>query len=95
MRTFVYIDGFNFYYGAVKNTPYKWLDFSKLCQHLLSPNQILKIKYFTARVKARPSDPRQPIRQQTYLRALQTIPKLWAKKASRFYSASTKRCLTN
>lgn len=76
MRTFVYIDGFNFYYGAVKNTPYKWLDFSKFCQHLLPSNQILKIKYFTARVKARPSDPRQPIRQQTYLRALQTIPNL-------------------
>ncbi len=27
MRTYIYIDGFNFYYGAVKDTPYKWLDF--------------------------------------------------------------------
>jgi hypothetical protein len=26
MNTFVYIDGFNLYYGAVKGTPYKWLD---------------------------------------------------------------------
>jgi hypothetical protein len=22
----VYIDGFNFYYGAAKGTPHKWLD---------------------------------------------------------------------
>ncbi len=26
MLTNVYVDGFNFYYGAVKGTPYKWLD---------------------------------------------------------------------
>ena len=24
MGTWVYIDGFNLYYGAVKDTPYKW-----------------------------------------------------------------------
>jgi 6-hydroxy-3-succinoylpyridine 3-monooxygenase len=33
-RTIVYVDGFNLYYGAVRGTPYKWLD--------------LQIKYFTA-----------------------------------------------
>ena len=26
MRTRVYIDGLNLYYGAVKGTPFKWLD---------------------------------------------------------------------
>ena len=25
-RTIVYIDGFNFYYGAIRGTQYKWLD---------------------------------------------------------------------
>ena len=74
MRINVYIDGFNFYYGAVKGTPYKWLDLSRLCQLLLPRCQINRIKYFTALVNARAHDPQQPIRQQTYLRALRTIP---------------------
>lgn len=76
MRTYVYVDGFNLYYGAVKGTPYKWLNILKLCQLLLPKNQILKIKYFSALVTARPGDPDQPNRQQIYLRALRTIPHL-------------------
>ena len=77
MRTYVYIDGFNFYYRAVKDTPYKWLDFNTLFQHLLSPkNQIISIKYFTALVSGK-FDPDQPIRQKTYIRAIQKyIPRL-------------------
>jgi hypothetical protein len=74
MRTYVYVDGFNLYYGAVKGTPFKWLDIKKLCELLLPTHQIAKIKYFTARVRARPGDPDQPTRQQTYLRALATLP---------------------
>ena len=76
MRTTVYVDGFNLYYGATKGTPYKWLNILKLCQLLLPKNQILKIKYFTALVTGRPGDPDQPNRQQIYLRALRTIPDL-------------------
>jgi uncharacterized LabA/DUF88 family protein len=76
MKTIVYVDGFNLYYGAVKGTPYKWLDIHKLCQLLLPKNQITKIKYFTALVTARPNDVDQPNRQQIYLRALRTIPNL-------------------
>ena len=30
MRTYIYIDGFNFYYGAVKDTPFKWLNFNSI-----------------------------------------------------------------
>lgn len=30
MKTFVYVDAFNLYYGAVKDTPYKWLDLRAL-----------------------------------------------------------------
>jgi hypothetical protein len=70
MKTVVYVDGFNLYYGAVKETPYKWLNIHKLCQLLLPKNQIIKIKYFTALVTARPTDMDQPNRQQIYLRAL-------------------------
>lgn len=37
-------------------------------------NNIVAVKYFTALVSERPNDPDQPIRQQTYLRALRTLP---------------------
>ena len=73
-QTIVYIDGFNFYYGAVRGTPYKWLDFEALCQGMLPRDQLIKIRYFTSRVSARPDDPQQPVRQETYLRALLTLP---------------------
>jgi uncharacterized LabA/DUF88 family protein len=76
MITNVYIDGFNFYYGAVKGTPYKWLDFSTLCRILLPRHEIKRIYYFTALVEARPGDPEKRLRQETYLRALRTIPNL-------------------
>ncbi len=76
MRTIVYIDGFNLYYGILKGSPYKWLNVLRLCQLLLPKNQIQKIKYFTALIKARPNDPDQPNRQQIYLRALRTLPNL-------------------
>lgn len=76
MRTNVYIDGFNLYYGALKHTPYKWLDLVDLCRNILPKNDISQVKYFTALVSARPNDPDQPIRQQTYWRALNTLPNL-------------------
>jgi uncharacterized LabA/DUF88 family protein len=77
MRTIIYIDGFNFYYRAVKNTPYKWLDFKSLFQKLLSPkNQIIQINYFTALVSGK-HNLQKPIKQQTFLRALKTfIPEI-------------------
>jgi hypothetical protein len=77
MRTCIYIDGFNFYYGAVKNTKYKWLDFKQLFKLLLDKNnEIVSIKYFTAIVTGK-IDPDQPIRQKTFLRALQNhIPEI-------------------
>ena len=73
-RTIVYIDGFNFYYGAVKDTPHKWLDFEAFCRLLLPRDSIVKIRYFTARISALPNDPQAPARQDTYLRALRTLP---------------------
>ena len=72
-RTIVYIDGFNFYYGQVRGTPWKWLDLTALFQKALGPrNQLVKIKYFTARVQPSPGDPNVNIRQDSYMRALQT-----------------------
>jgi hypothetical protein len=40
---------------------------------LLPKHNIVRVKYFTARVSARPGDPDQPTRQQTFLRALETL----------------------
>ena len=76
MRTNVYIDGFNLYYGALRRTPYGWLNVAELCRLLLPSDSIHRIKYFTARVKALPRDPHQPVRQQIYLRALATVPNI-------------------
>jgi hypothetical protein len=78
MRTCVYVDGFNFYYGVVKDTPYKWLDFKALFSYLLDPQKhdIEAIKYFTALVSGK-RDPDQPVRQKTFLRAIKKhIPEL-------------------
>jgi uncharacterized LabA/DUF88 family protein len=75
-RTFIYTDGFNLYYGAVKGTPYKWLNILQLSELLLPGAEIERIKYFTARVSARKDDPGKPTRQQIYLRALRTLPRL-------------------
>ena len=76
MATNYYIDGFNFYYGAVRGTNYKWLDFSALFQKLFPNNTLGRIRYFTAPVKARQPDLEQQARQQMYLRALETLPDL-------------------
>jgi uncharacterized LabA/DUF88 family protein len=72
VKTIVYIDGFNLYYGALKGTPHRWLDLQKLFQLMFPNNDVLAIKYFTALVKSRPNDPQCDVRQQVYLRALAT-----------------------
>jgi hypothetical protein len=75
-RTNVYVDAFNVYYGCTRNTPYRWLNLARLCDIMLTNNEINQIKVFTGVVKPRPNDPQQPVRQQTYFRALRTIPNL-------------------
>jgi hypothetical protein len=76
VRCGVYVDGFNLYYGAVKGTPNKWLDLGAAARALLPDDQIVVIRYFTAKVEERGARPGSPIRQQLYLRALATIPHL-------------------
>ena len=78
MKIYVYVDGFNLYYGSLRGTEYKWLDIQKLSQFLFPSHTIVKIKYFTAPVKIRQNDTDhdKPNRQQMYSRALQTITEL-------------------
>lgn len=75
MRTNVYVDAFNLYYGCLLNSPYKWINLRKLVEEILPTNAINKVRVFAARVTAR-NDPDQPARQATYFRALKTIPDL-------------------
>lgn len=75
--TIAYIDGLNFYYGAVKNRPrLKWLNPQMMLGHLLPFENISAIRYFSAPVNRNPADPDAPARQAVYFRALRTIPSL-------------------
>ena len=74
MLTNLYVDGFNLYYRALKDTPFRWLDLRKLAEALFPSDAIGTVCYFTARLDARPGNPGQPRRQFMYLRALATLP---------------------
>ena len=74
MNTNLYIDGFNLYYRALKDTPFRWLDLRKLGETLFPQDSICRVCYFTALLDARPDNPNQPRRQLVYLRALATLP---------------------
>ena len=74
MHTNLYVDGFNLYNRAVKNTPFKWLDLRKLAETLFPADDIQRTCFFTALVRSRPNDPTQTERQASYLRALGTLP---------------------
>jgi hypothetical protein len=82
MKTNIYIDGFNFYYGCYKGAHgaayahLKWVDFALLATALVPDGEINQIRYFTARVKGTASDPAKSLRQETYFRALRTTPHL-------------------
>jgi hypothetical protein len=73
LRAYVYVDGFNLYYRALKPNRCNWLDLNRLAELYLPQYDILKIKYFTAIVDPSPWDPDQQARQLTYLRALATL----------------------
>lgn len=74
MRAYVYVDGFNLYYRALRGTDYKWLNIRKLAESLLDPEDDVQIiRYFTARVSPRAGDPDAPRRQQIFFSALSTI----------------------
>ena len=82
-RANVYFDGFNFYHGCFRDSARppiwqtcKWLDLRAFCERVFPNFDINRIRYFTALVNPTPTDPHNRLRQQTYLRALETIPNL-------------------
>ena len=71
-RIVVYVDGFNLYYG-IRKLGCKWLDLSALSRRVLPHDDVVAIRYFTARVKPTVRDPDVDRRQQMYLGALATL----------------------
>ena len=70
-RSIIYIDGFNLYYGAVKNKPWKWLDMERYFSLLLPNDDIQIIKYFTAKILGS-----HRANQESYIKALLTLNKV-------------------
>lgn len=91
MRTNVYVDGFNLYYGSLKGSRWKWLDIAALCRCILQKHHVInRIRYFTAYAKPTPTNPDLHNRQQAYVRALRTIQNLTVHVGS-FQSNTCKR----
>lgn len=77
MKTIVYVDGYNLYYGLLRRSAFKWLDLYRLFQdHALGPGaDVVEVRYYTAPVLGRMSDdPESSKRQRTYLQALRKMP---------------------
>ena len=76
MRTVVYVDGYNLYYGLLRKTAFKWLDlFALFRDHVLdSKAELIQVRYYTAPVLGRMCDsPESPQRQRRYLQALRKM----------------------
>ena len=76
-----YVDGMNLYYGALKHHPsYRWLDVPVLMAGLVPNLTVTHTRYYTARIKGTfPGDP-GPGRQQIYLEALKSRPRITIKE---------------
>ncbi len=79
MKTIVYIDGFNFFYGRLSKTSYKWLDLCKfsdeVCTLLGEPytnHSDPLIRFYTSPIKRAfsTSPETAPRNQQDYIVAL-------------------------
>ncbi len=82
MKTRIYVDGYNFYYGCLKGTPYKWLNpLTLFSQHIIPSSaqplhqpSSLDIRYFTARISGKVARNDHSVNDQnTYLRALEAL----------------------
>lgn len=85
LRTRIYIDGYNLYYGCLKNTNYKWLDLEKLFFGKILPSVVIEengikysfspadkcLKYFTATIIEKAAKSSDSVSSQaSYQRAL-------------------------
>jgi uncharacterized LabA/DUF88 family protein len=89
-RVVAYIDGFNFYFRRLRNKPYRWLDLVAMIDALFPNDEVVKVKYFTARISGK-FDVQKPLRQAVYLRALKTIPRLEIIEGQYFTKIASRR----
>jgi uncharacterized LabA/DUF88 family protein len=79
MKTAIYIDGYNLYYGVLKHSAYKWLNVYTLFEALVKENdplcQLVHCGFYTSLTKARVSTrgEKSVQSQQVYHRALESI----------------------
>ena len=91
-KTIIYIDSWNVYYNYIRFTKYRWIDIQRYCQLWRNNEEIVKIYYFTARVK---NSEDVIIKQELYLRALSTLEKvevICGSFASREINCQVKKC---
>jgi len=77
LKTIVYVDGYNLYYGLLRKSSYKWLDLFTLFQnHVLGPEtEVVDVRFYTAPVLGKMcDDPASQQRQRQYLQALRKMP---------------------
>lgn len=93
-RVMVYVDGFNLHFGLKSKgwKRYQWLDLRRLSENLLQAEQRLAgVRYFTARILARPGNSKGLKRQTSFLEALETLPDLQIHYGH--YLAKRQKCL--
>jgi len=72
VSTAVYIDGFNFYYGAARPHGIRWVDLRRMAERILGPRHAVEqVFLYTAPLHDRVSDGRAAWRHEVFLRALQ------------------------
>lgn len=80
MKTIIYVDGYNLFYGCLKHSQDKWLDIQKLLFERIvrvqdPTSDLISIKFFTADIRAKIATRGQSaqIAQQSYHRALEVL----------------------
>lgn len=71
MKTRIYIDGYNLYFGCLKGTPYKWLDPVSLSSQLIERSGVpesklaeLAVKFFTAEISEKAASDSSSLKDQ-------------------------------
>ncbi|WP_339145164.1 NYN domain-containing protein [Pseudoalteromonas galatheae] len=72
MKTRIYIDGYNLYFGCLKGTPYKWLNLVSLSERLLKRSgerdsildEKIGVKFFTAEISGKAASDKNSLNDQ-------------------------------
>ena len=101
IKTIVYIDGFNLFYGLLQHKPNRWLNLVNFAQALVGPeHDVTAVKYFTSKTKSYPANPQSELNQHYYWQALSTLPRIRliegfyqrSKRLMPFYKEPCKSC---